>query len=170
MVFTVWVHEKNEFLWFCHRFQEIIILSRQFHSILFFFRSMPINIHLGKPKPQWINVWKLCSRIGPFELIFNLHIERNQTKPVCFLKKIYSIKKKMRKLMFKIWSSIIMVKSLKFSHLFLDQIDFFSRKRTVSVWCFSVCGFNMRSNGPILEPKGTPGFIRSSFKSGAFHV
>ena len=131
MVFTIWVHEKNEFLWSCHLFQEIIILSR-FHRI-FFFQSMPINIHSGKPKPQWINVWNLCSRIGPFELIFNLHIERNQTKPVCFLKKIYSIKKKMRKLIFKILSSIIMVKSLQFSHLFLDQIDFFQKTD-----CFSL--------------------------------
>ena len=53
---------------------------------------MPKTSNLGQLKPEWINGLNLDSRIGPFDLIFNSHIEKPQSLPACFLKKNQLIK------------------------------------------------------------------------------
>ena len=78
-VFTIRVPEKNAFLGSCHRFQEVIVLPKQFCRTKKNFRSMPISSDVGQLKPKWMNGWALGPRIGPFALIFNPHIEKHQT-------------------------------------------------------------------------------------------
>ena len=51
-VFTIKVPVKNAFLGFCHRFQEIIILPKQFCRTTKTFRSMPISSDVGQLKPK----------------------------------------------------------------------------------------------------------------------
>ena len=78
-VFTIGVPVKNAFLGSCHRFQEINIFPKQFCKTKKNIRSMPKTSDLDQLKPKWTNGCILGSRIGPFELIFNPHIEKHQT-------------------------------------------------------------------------------------------
>ena len=78
-VFTFGVPVKNAFLGSCHRFQEINNCPKQFCKTKKNIRSMPKTSDLDQLKPKWTNGCILGSRIGPFELIFNPHIEKHQT-------------------------------------------------------------------------------------------
>ena len=84
--------------------------------------------NLKKPK-----IFILGTKIHLYELICHQHIEEDQTKPVCFMrKKISLIKKNLNNLRFKIFPITMELhcngKNLKsqINHYFLDKTDFFS--------------------------------------------
>ena len=78
---------------------------------------MPRSGDLGQLRPEFMKGLILGSKIGPFDLIFDPHIEKHQTQSVCFMKNFKLIKKNLRKWRFKILSSIVMVKIFNFNFI-----------------------------------------------------
>ena len=84
--------------------------------------------NLQKPK-----IFILGTKNHLYELICHPHIEEDQTKPVCFMKKISLIKKNLIYLRFEIFAITMELhcngKNLKsqINQFFLDQIDFFRK-------------------------------------------
>ena len=147
--------EKNELLGSCHRFQEIFNLAKQFSKKT-----------QKKDQCLWIVIWvnlsqnglldkNVGSKIGPFELIFNPHIEKHQTYPVSFLKKINLIIKKLIKLKMKDFELNCIVQNLKlpFSQLvFWLKLIFFQKTDWLSLVLLDM----WVEYRPILEPKFYP--------------
>ena len=84
--------------------------------------------NLQKPK-----IFILATKTHFYELVCHPHIEEDQTKPVCFMKKISLIKKNLINLIFFVLPITMELhcngKNLKsqINHFFLDQTDFFHK-------------------------------------------